>query len=59
MIASTSGQPHASFATIAAAGCTKFLLFICLIGQENIRHANRIARRLSAGPGSSDKIEWF
>jgi hypothetical protein len=44
---------------LAARGCTKFLLFICLIGQENIRNANRIARSLSAGPGPSGKIEWF
>jgi hypothetical protein len=59
MIPSTSDQPHASFAAIAAGSCTKFLLFIPLIGQENIRHANRIARSLSAGPVPSDKIEWF
>jgi hypothetical protein len=59
MIPSTSDQPHASLAAIVAGGCTKFLLFICLIGQENIRHAIRIARSLSAGPGPSDKIEWF
>jgi len=59
MVPSTSDQSHASFAAIVAGGCTKFLLFIPLIGQENIRHASRIARSLSAGPASSDKIEWF
>jgi hypothetical protein len=55
MVPSTCDQPHASFDAIAAGGCTKFLLFICLIGQENIRHANRIACSLSAGPASSEK----
>jgi hypothetical protein len=60
MIPSTSDQPHALFAdNCPPAGCTKFLLFIPLIGQENIRHANRIACSLSAGPASPDKIEWF
>jgi hypothetical protein len=58
MFPSISDQPHASFAAIGGKRLHEVLAFY--LPDQAREHPKRepIARSLSAGPGSSDKIEW-